>query len=377
MVFLKKNYRIKIIGMLNNNPSEEKYITLISKLINTIIAMVVLFLFLIPLIIYSGDIQQYINDAPKRKVEALAKQTMADSLKIEFKKQEEYNSFWSAKSINDINDSVQIQQLNYGQDLIAHTAKYFGPKGTVMQITNGMNCQNCHLEAGTKAWGNNYGSVFSTYPKYRARSGAQENIYKRINDCFERSLNGKALDTSKKEMQAIKAYIEYIGSSVKKGEKAKASGIYDLAYLNREANATNGKALYATKCASCHQPEGQGQLALDKIEYTYPPLWGNNSYNSGAGLFRISRLAGYIKYNMPQGATFKTPQLTDEEAWDIAAFVNAQPRPSKDLSKDWPKISEKPVDHPFGPFADSFSTIQHKFGPYQPIADLKKKNSKK
>ncbi len=240
-----------------------------------------------------------------------------------------------------------------------------------------MNCQNCHLSAGTTDWGNNYGAVFSTYPKYRARSGAKENIYKRINDCFERSLNGKAIDTSGKEMLAIKSYIEYIGSDVKKGEKAKASGIYDLAYLDRAADATNGKALYTAKCASCHQPEGQGQLAIDKIEYTYPPLWGKNSYNSGAGLYRISRLAGYIKYNMPQGATFLKPQLSNEEAWDIAAFVNSQPRPTKDLSKDWPNMAEKPADHPFGPFADSFPISQHKFGPYQPIADLKKKNSKK
>lgn len=85
-----------------------------------------------------------------------------------------------------------------------------------MQITNGMNCQNCHLDAGTKVWGNNYGSVFSTYPKYRPRSGKEEDIYKRINDCFERSLNGKALALNSKEMQAIKAYIEYVGKDVKK-----------------------------------------------------------------------------------------------------------------------------------------------------------------
>jgi len=75
---------------------------------------------------------------------------------------------------------------------------------------------------------------------------------------------------------------------------------------------------------------------------------------------------------MPQGATYQNPQLTDEEAWDIAAFVNSQPRPSKDLSKDWPKISEKPVDHPFGPYADMFTEQQHKFGPFQPIKDEQK-----
>jgi thiosulfate dehydrogenase len=84
---------------------------------------------------------------------------------------------------------------------------------------------------------------------------------------------------------------------------------------------------------------------------------------------------------MPQGASYENPQLTDEEAWDIAAYVESLERPSKDLSKDWPKIAKKPVDHPFGPFADQFSEKQHKYGPFKPIKKEKKKqeesNSKK
>jgi len=150
-------------------------------------------------------------------------------------------------------------------------------------------------------------------------------------------------------MQAIKAYIEWVGKDVKKGAKPKGSGIFDLAFLNRPAGELAGGKLFAAKCQSCHQPQGTGLLNDAKDEYTYPPLWGAHSYNVGAGLYRITRLAGYIKYNMPQGASFSKPALTDEEAWDIAAFINAQPRPDRNLGKDWPKISEKPVDHPFGP----------------------------
>jgi thiosulfate dehydrogenase len=72
---------------------------------------------------------------------------------------------------------------------------------------------------------------------------------------------------------------------------------------------------------------------------------------------------------MPQGTTYEKPVLTDEEAWDVAAYVNSMPRPSKDLSMDWPKIAKKPFDHPFGPYVDPFSEEQHKFGPYKPIKD--------
>jgi thiosulfate dehydrogenase len=90
---------------------------------------------------------------------------------------------------------------------------------------------------------------------------------------------------------------------------------------------------------------------------------------------RISRFAGYVKYNMPLGATYENPQLTDEEAWDLAAYVNNLPRPSKDLSKDC-QTFPKAVDHPFGPFADKFTETQHKFGPFKPIKEQKERREK-
>jgi thiosulfate dehydrogenase len=194
-----------------------------------------------------------------------------------------------------------------------------------------MNCQNCHLDAGTKIYGNNYSAVASTYPKYRARSGGMENIYKRINDCFERSLNGKAIDTNSKEMQAIVAYIKWLGADVIKGIKPAGSGLKEIQFLDRAANKEKGKFVYAEKCQSCHQQNGEGKMNSEKTAYTYPPLWGNNSYNIGAGLFRLSNFAKFVKYNMPLGVTHTSSQLTDEEAWDVAAFVNSQVHPSKDL----------------------------------------------
>ena len=223
------------------------------------------------------------------------------------------------------------------------------------------------------AFGNNYGSVAATYPKFRARSGTSENIYKRVNDCFERSLNGKALDTASKEMQSIVAYINHIGSNVPKGEKAVGAGLKDLAFLDRAADPKNGKTVYETKCQSCHQANGEGVLNPDKIEYSFPPLWGKHSFNDGTGLYRITNFAKYIKYNMPLGVTHENPQLTDEEAWDVSAYVLAQSRPHIAVPKDWPDISKKPIDHPFGPYADSFSEKQHKYGPYKPIAEKAKK----
>jgi thiosulfate dehydrogenase len=101
--------------------------------------------------------------------------------------------------------------------------------------------------------------------------------------------------------------------------------------------------------------------------YLYPPLWGENSFNTGAGLYRLSRLAGYVRDNMPFDASATVRRLTDEEAWDVAAFITSQQRPEKSFPKDWPDISGKPLDYPFGPYADSFPQQQHRFGPFGPI----------
>ena len=285
-------------------------------------------------------------------------------------------AYWIAPDINAITDAAKKEQVKYGKDLIAHTSRYLGPKGSIAKISNGLNCQNCHLQAGTAVFANNYGSVASLYPKFRARSGTIENVYKRVNDCFERSLNSKTIDTSGKEMQAIVAYINFIGSNVGKGKKATGSGFKDLAYLDRAADTTHGKVVYTAKCLSCHQHTGEGKLNADSTEYIYPALWGKNSYTDGAGLYRISNIAKYVKYNMPQGTTYKKPQLTDEEAWDVAAFISSQPRPHKNEWKDWPDITKKPVDHPFGPYVDKFREQQHKYGPYQPIVDEQLKKEK-
>lgn len=276
-------------------------------------------------------------------------------------------SLWKAPELASMDQEPNAEELHYGRELVANTAEYLGPRGKVKTISNGMNCQNCHLQAGTAPLGNNYGAVASTYPKVRARSGQEEDIQKRINDCFERSLNGKPLERESKEMKAMVAYINWVGKDVPKGEVPVGSGIYEVPLLDRAADPTKGKIVYENQCSSCHQADGKGMAKPDGTGYLYPPLWGEASYNHGAGLYRISRFAGYVKANMPLGVTFESPILSDEDAWDVAAYVNSMDRPKKNLTKDWPDISKKPMDHPFGPFTDGFSEEQHKFGPFKAI----------
>lgn len=274
---------------------------------------------------------------------------------------------WQAPDPASIPATAAGELIRYGRELIAHTAVYLGPQGKVRQISNGMNCQNCHLQAGTLAFGNNFGAVASTYPRFRHRSGSVEGFEKRINDCIERSLNGQPLDEDSREMQALVAYLQWVGKDVAKDEKPKGSGLLPLPYLDRPADPVKGQQVYASYCARCHGSEGEGVMADSGLEYVYPPVYGKNSYNTGAGLYRLSRFAAFVKANMPYGTTYENPFLTDEEAWDVAAYINSMPRPEKDFAMDWPDISKKPIDHPFGPYADTFSEQQHKYGPFDPI----------
>ena len=282
---------------------------------------------------------------------------------------------WHAPNLLLDNEPTGEQRdlLIYGEDLIARTSHYFGPRGKLKKMSNGMNCQNCHLAAGTRPWGNNYSLVHSTYPKFRARSGSIENIYKRVSDCFERSLNGTTIDSTSREFLAMSAYINWVGQKVKSQDKFSAAGIERLPFLERAADPQKGKLVYASKCSTCHGANGEGLLAPTGDVYTNPPLWGPQSFNTGAGLFRISNFAGFVRNNMPFGeATHNSPKLSNEEAWDVAAFVNSQPRQHKEQGSDWPKLDTKPIDYPFGPYADTFSEQQHKYGPFRPIAALKK-----
>ncbi|MBS1501676.1 MAG: c-type cytochrome [Bacteroidetes bacterium] len=284
---------------------------------------------------------------------------------------------WIIPDTAKLPDNEEGKLIRYGRALVVNTSYYFGPKGAIANLSNGMNCQNCHLDAGAKLYGNNFSLTATGYPRYKERSGKTETIIKKVEDCFERSLNGKAIDSNSREMKAFVAYLKWIGREVKKGTKPIGSGIAELKFLNRQADTARGHAVFTMICQRCHGKDGQGVFNAAGTAYVYPPLWGLHSYNMGASMYRLSKLAGFVIDNMPFGTDHKHRQLTNEQAWDVAAFVDSQYHPSKDLNGDWPKLASKPYDYPFGPYADTlFSVRQHKYGPFGPIkkyyASLKK-----
>ena len=213
-------------------------------------------------------------------------------------------------------------------------------------VGNQLNCTSCHLNAGTVADGSPFVGVSAFFPSYGARAGRIINLEERINGCFKRSMNGKPVPADSADMKAMVAYFDWMKGETKPEDKVAGRGVgkIDRAIV---PNADNGKKIYADQCAVCHGENGEGLKRADG-RMIYPPLWGNESFNIGAGMARTYTAAAFVKRNMPIGFHDKFPLgqggLSDQEAVDVAEYFSHQPRPDfPDKVKDWPK-DKKPAD---------------------------------
>lgn len=267
------------------------------------------------------------------------------------------------------NDKFGVM-VKYGRDLFFNTAYYIGPDGTKGKyLGNKMNCVNCHQDAGTKPFSLNLVRSHTNYPQYRSREARVLSLAERVNNCVMRPHNGKPLPLDSKEMIAFLSYLQWINSKAPK-EKMFGEKNLKVEFPDRAADPEKGKLLYVKHCQRCHGENGEGKMRGDNVCFEYPPLWGPDSYQPGSSMHRVIKQAQWIKANMPQDiAKWNQPVLTDEEALDVAAFVNddrihSRPNP---VTFDYPNPEEKAIDYGKGPFIDSFSEQEHKFGPYPPI----------
>ena len=276
-----------------------------------------------------------------------------------------------------LDDSKGNRQIKYGYELFVNTPEYLGPKNRKVENVysgNNLSCNNCHLMAGTKPYSGMLIGVVNRFPQFRGRENKIGSIQERINGCMERSMNGKALPLNGKEMKAFVAYLNWLNRHAPEDGKITGAGYASIKIPDRAVNLESGKRLFLRNCASCHGIDGQGIALQDYAGYLYPPLWGKDSYNHGAGMARVITAAEFIKTNMPYGATFEDPKLTDEECYDIAGYINQQERPKKSNPElDFPDLKLKPVSTPYPPYADSFSVTQHQLGPFQPIMEFYQK----
>ncbi|MFZ2843227.1 c-type cytochrome [Psychrobacter sp.] len=199
-------------------------------------------------------------------------------------------------------------------------------------VGNQLNCTSCHLGNGSEAFAAPWNNMPSIYPIYRTRAGRVNSIQERINGCFERSMNGKALDLGSDDMNAMVSYMSWLSQDLPFGVSPEGRGFVKVD-KTLEPNTDNGKKLFAEKCTVCHGAEGEGQYNDDGT-YLYPAVAGDKSFNDGAGMARTYTAAAFIKGKMPFG---QGNSLSDQEAVDIAAYFTHLPRPVKaNKDKDWP-----------------------------------------
>ncbi len=287
---------------------------------------------------------------------------------------------WKAPDIDKLPNDKYGQMVRQGKLLMEQTYKYLGPEAkdpAKRYAGNNLACVSCHVDSGTRKFGNPWVGTYVGFPQYRGREDAVSTIEERINGCMERSMNGRKLPLDGEDMKAMVTYLHFLSTGRAVGEKLEGSGVLRVKMLERAADPALGKQVYMTYCVACHGESGQGMrrgTAGDGEGYQFPPLWGPDSYNNGAGMARVILAAGFIKGNMPSGTTHVNTVLTDEQAFDVAAYINSQPRPVKaNLEADFPARKNKPIDSAFPPYTPGFSAEQHKYGPWQPIQQARDK----
>lgn len=250
------------------------------------------------------------------------------------------NSKFETPRLADMLKEKNGEQLVYGARLNLDTHKLL-PKN----VGNALNCTSCHMNAGTVAGGSPYVGISAFFPSYAPRAGKIITLEDRINGCFRRSMNGKPLPMDSAEMKAMVAYFDWMKRETKPEDKVEGRGVGKVS-MDIKPNTENGKKVYQAQCAACHGADGEG-IKTAQGEWIYPPLWGEQSFNIGAGMARTYTAAAFVKRNMPIAFRNHFPLgqggLTDQEVVDVAEYFTHQPRPDfPDKVKDWPNGKRPP-----------------------------------
>jgi thiosulfate dehydrogenase len=227
-------------------------------------------------------------------------------------------------SMEDVPDGPLGESIKYGYDLMMETNTLADE-----YVGNNLSCASCHANGGTVKDEAPMIGLTAVYPEYRPREGEVYTLEDRINGCMIRSMNGKMIPEDSKEMRAMIAYLHYMSEGVPSGadipwRAAKEPKQFPVPSIE------DGEKVYAQSCAACHAADGGGTGTN-----TGPAVWGENSFNDGAGMSRLTKMAGYVQKNMPKG---QGGTLTDQQAIDVAAYILSHDRPEfTGHEGDWPK----------------------------------------
>jgi thiosulfate dehydrogenase len=227
-------------------------------------------------------------------------------------------------SLDSIPEGPEGDAIRRGRAIFLNTGTAARP-----YVGSGLTCGNCHLDEGRKPDASPMWAAWGMYPAYRAKNDQINTMEDRIRGCFVYSMNAQASpagipppygDDIYRDLQI---YFAWLAQGVPTGKSMPGRGFLALSEPELAPDPARGRAVYDEQCSACHQPDGQG-LRNDDGTYAFPPLWGDHSFNWGAGMSRTKDAAGFIKANMPLG---QDNTLSDQQAWDVAAFVTTRERP--------------------------------------------------
>lgn len=244
---------------------------------------------------------------------------------------EEQETAHTPPSMDDLDpDDPETEAIEYGEEIFNETNEVL-PEN----VGNELSCQSCHADGGLSNSSSMVG-VAADFPQYRPREGVMFTLEDRINGCMVRSMNGEMLDNDSEEMRALMSYMTYISEGVEIGQDRPWVEDNTMEEVP-EPDVDRGEELYSKKsCMSCHGEEGEGTGTNSG-----PALWGDDSFNDGAGMSRLTKAAGYIQNNMPVG---EEGTLSDQEAADLAAYLLMHDRPEWDGHDDDFPHGDRPTD---------------------------------
>jgi len=209
------------------------------------------------------------------------------------------------------------QAVRLGKAIFTDTQTY-----ARQYVDNKLNCVNCHLGAGRKADSAPLWAAYGMFPAYRDKNKHVNTYEERLAGCFRFSMNGKAPAPDSKEMVALVSYSYWLAKGAPLGVELKGRGYPQLPKPQQKPDAARGKQVFEANCALCHGADGQGTEMSGRT--VFPPLWGKNSFNGGAGMSKVKNAAAFVHANMPLG---KGNSLSEQEAWDVAQYLDSKPRP--------------------------------------------------
>jgi thiosulfate dehydrogenase len=219
---------------------------------------------------------------------------------------------WRPPAMGTIPMGPQGDSIRLGLKLFNETQLY--ARDTVSAK---ISCSGCHAEGGMQPYASPIVGVAATFPQFNARAGHMITLKDRIQECFVRSENGRPIDYDGVRMRGLVDYIAWVSTPEPDRKAFAGRGLLKIA--ERVGDAEHGKAIYAEHCAGCHGESGQGR------PHVFPPLWGPDSFNDGAGMYGVPKMAAFIEHNMPQN---RMGILTAQQSYDVATYVHTQPRPA-------------------------------------------------